>query len=68
MDDYDRLHLDEIDSAPIEHTAQRLALLTREEAQDLLRLLLAVAGEEGPMSAEAGRLAREIAARVPSEN
>jgi hypothetical protein len=31
-------------------------------------LLVAVAQEGGPVSAEADRLAKEIAARVPSEN
>ncbi|MER6406247.1 DUF6417 family protein [Streptomyces viridosporus] len=55
-------------TAPMDGTAQRLALLTSEEAHDLLRLLLTVAQEEGPMSPEANRLAKEIAARIPSEN
>ncbi|MFI1294156.1 DUF6417 family protein [Streptomyces sp. NPDC020792] len=39
-----------------------------EEAHDLLRLLLTVAQQEGPMSPKADRLAKEIAARIPSEN
>ena len=45
---------------------ERLALLTLEEAHDLLRRLLAVAQVGLPVSPEADRLAREIAARVPS--
>ncbi|KAF3469965.1 DUF6417 family protein [Streptomyces sp. Tu 3180] len=69
MDDYEHLDLDEIDFAPVDHTAERLALLTLEEAHDLLRLLLTIAQEgEGPLSQEANRLAKEIAARIPSEN
>ena len=69
MDDYEDLGLGGIDFAPVEGTAERLALLTLEEAHDLLRLLLAIAQEgEGPLSREAGRLAKEIAARIPSEN
>jgi hypothetical protein len=68
MDDYDPLDLDKIDFAPLEGTAERLALLTLEEAHDLLRLLLTVAQEDGPVLPEADRLAREIAARIPSEN
>ena len=68
MDDYEHLDLDEIDFAPVEGTVQRLALLTLEEAHDLLRLLLTVAQEDGPVSPGADRLAREIAARIPSEN
>ncbi|MEU6184051.1 DUF6417 family protein [Streptomyces coeruleorubidus] len=47
---------------------ERLALLTLEEGQDLSGLLLAVAQEGGPVSAETDRLAREIAGRIPSEN
>jgi len=68
MDDYDPLDLDAADFAPGELTAERLALLTLEEAHDLLRLLQATAGEDGPLSPEADRLAREIAARIPSES
>ncbi|MFD0215041.1 DUF6417 family protein [Streptomyces hirsutus] len=66
MDDYEHLDPDESEYAPVDHTAQRLALLPLEEAHD--RLLLTVAQEEGPMSPEADRLAKEIAARIPSEN
>ncbi|WP_331724028.1 DUF6417 family protein [Streptomyces sp. NBC_00005] len=68
MDDYDPLDLDKVDFAPLKGTVERLALLTLEEAHDLLRLLLTVAQEDGPVSPEADRLAREIAARIPSEN
>ncbi|WAU78582.1 DUF6417 family protein (plasmid) [Streptomyces sp. Qhu-G9] len=53
--------------APVEHTTERLPLLSLDEAHDLLRLLLAVALDEGAQSEEANRLAREIAARIPSE-
>ncbi|MET9118918.1 DUF6417 family protein [Streptomyces longwoodensis] len=68
MDDYDPFEFPDSDFAPVEATARRLALLTLEEAHDLLRVLVAVAQEGGPVSAEADRLAKEIAARVPSEN
>ncbi|MEU5256308.1 DUF6417 family protein [Streptomyces longwoodensis] len=68
MDDYDPFEFPDSDLAPVEATASRLALLTLEEAHDLLRVLVAVAQEGGPVSAEADRLAKEIAARVPSEN
>ncbi|MGW4272708.1 DUF6417 family protein [Streptomyces seoulensis] len=46
----------------------RLAVLTLEEAHDLLRLLVTVSAEGGSLSDEAGRLAKEITAWVPSEN
>jgi uncharacterized protein DUF6417 len=68
MDDYEHIELDGIEFAPVGNTTHRLAVLSLEEAQDLLRLLVTVAEEGGPMSAEADRLAREIAARIPSEN
>ncbi|WP_406357318.1 DUF6417 family protein [Streptomyces sp. NBC_01635] len=68
MDDDEHLGPDESEYTPVDHTAQRLALLPLEEAHDLLRLLLTVAQQEGPMSPEADRLAKEIAARIPSEN
>ncbi|MGW2826407.1 DUF6417 family protein [Streptomyces sp. NPDC001443] len=68
MDDYEHLDLDADAFAPVAYTAERLALLTLEEAHDLLALLLVVAQESGTMSAEADRLAREIAARIPSQN
>ncbi|MET9388217.1 DUF6417 family protein [Streptomyces sp. NPDC002928] len=68
MDDYDHLDLDAVTFAPVEHITQRLALLTLEEAHDLLGLLQAVVQEGGTMSPEADRLAREIAACIPSEN
>ncbi|MDT0466574.1 MULTISPECIES: DUF6417 family protein [Streptomyces] len=64
MDDNDPLGLEDLESAPVE----RLALMSREEADDLLRLLATVASQGGPLSAEAARLAREIASRIPSEN
>ena len=66
MDAYDHLDLDEIDFAPVEHTTKRLTLLSLGEAHDLLRPLVAVVG--GLVSREAARLAREIAACIPSEN
>lgn len=68
MNDYEHIDLDGIVFAPQRHTARRLAMLGHEEAHDLLRLLATVAEDGGPMSAEADRLAREIAARIPSEN
>ncbi|MGW6404775.1 DUF6417 family protein [Streptomyces sp. NPDC055134] len=50
-------------------TARRLAILTLEEAHDLLRLLRLIADEGvDELSQEAEWFAREIAARVPSEN
>jgi hypothetical protein len=68
MDGYEHLDLDEIDFAPVSATVERLPLLSLEEAHDLLRLLLTVAQEEGPASAQADRWAREIAARIPSQS
>ncbi|MET9904636.1 DUF6417 family protein [Streptomyces sp. NPDC006446] len=54
MDDYEKIDLDELVFAPMEHTTERLALLTLQEAHDVLRLLLVVAEkEEGPVSVEA---------------
>ncbi|MFF7859400.1 DUF6417 family protein [Streptomyces sp. NPDC007904] len=72
MDDYEHIDLDASDlddllSAPVE-TAERLALLTLEEAYDVLRLLVCVSQEGGPLSREADRLAKAIAVRIPSEN
>ncbi|MER7720760.1 DUF6417 family protein [Streptomyces flaveolus] len=72
MDDYDHIDLDERDlaeilSRPME-TAEHLALLTLEEAYDVLRLVVTVAQEDGPLSREADRLAKAIAVRIPSEN
>ncbi|WP_369228889.1 DUF6417 family protein [Streptomyces sp. R21] len=68
MDEYEEIDLGAVDFAPMTDTVERLALLSLDEAHDLLRLLLTVARDGGSMSAEADRLAREIAARVPSEN
>jgi BarA-like signal transduction histidine kinase len=72
MDDYDHIDLDESDlaeilSRPME-TAERLALLTLEEAYDVLHLVVTVAQEDGPLSQEADWLAKAIAVRIPSEN
>lgn len=67
MDDYDHLDLDEITFAPMDDVTERLALLTLQEAHDLLQLLLAIAQDGHPLSPQADRLAREIAARIPSE-
>ncbi|MFI6495551.1 DUF6417 family protein [Streptomyces sp. NPDC050564] len=64
----DQFDIDEVDFAPVGDTVERLALLTLQEAHDLLSLLLTVAQDGGPSSPEADRLAREIAARIPSEN
>ncbi|MFF1691690.1 DUF6417 family protein [Streptomyces sp. NPDC058254] len=50
-------------------TARRLELLTLDEAHDLLRLLQLIAAEGlDELSEEAEWFAREIAARIPSEN
>ncbi|MDQ1041815.1 DUF6417 family protein [Streptomyces sp. V4I2] len=65
---YDHLDLDAVDFAPMDHTAERLALLTLEEAHDLLQLLQAIAQGGHQLSWQADRFAREIAARIPSEN
>ncbi|MEU3038105.1 DUF6417 family protein [Streptomyces griseoaurantiacus] len=71
MDDpncYEHIDLGALGFASQPEMADRLALLTLEEARDVLSLLVAVAREGGPWSEEADRLAREIAARIPSEN
>ncbi|MFI6209108.1 DUF6417 family protein [Streptomyces sp. NPDC051041] len=65
--DPDGSDLDKILCAPVE-TAERLALLTLQEAYDVLRLLVCVSQEGGPLSREADRLAKAIAVRIPSEN
>ncbi|WP_329564980.1 DUF6417 family protein [Streptomyces sp. NBC_01361] len=50
-------------------TARRLELLTLDEAHDLLRLLQLIAAEGlDELSEEAEWFARELAARIPSEN
>lgn len=67
-DDYEHIGLDALDSLSSPQLGERLALLTLEEAHDVLRLLVAVAGESGALSEHADRLARELAARIPSEN
>ncbi|MFF8035973.1 DUF6417 family protein [Streptomyces sp. NPDC016626] len=72
MDDYEHIdldasELDEILCASV-GTAERLALLTLEEAYDVLCLLVCVSQEGGPLSREADRLAKAIAVRIPSEN
>ncbi|WP_316746177.1 DUF6417 family protein, partial [Streptomyces sp. MK7] len=64
MDDYDLFALQALDFAPLPHAGERLALLTLQEAHDRLRLLVTLAEEGGPLSQDAGRLAKEIAARV----
>ncbi|MGW7134161.1 DUF6417 family protein [Streptomyces bobili] len=66
MDDYADLDLDEIDFAPVEYHQERLPLLTLGEAHAMLRVLRTVAGEGGPVAAEADGLSKEIAARIPS--
>ncbi|MFA3843031.1 DUF6417 family protein [Streptomyces aureus] len=49
--------------------ARRLAILTLDEAHDLLRLLQLIAREGADeLSQEAGWFAREIASRIPSDN
>ncbi|MFF4394075.1 DUF6417 family protein [Streptomyces sp. NPDC001480] len=69
MDGYDPPDLDEIDFLPGGGTAGRLAELHHEEAHDLLDLLQASTAQGGPpVSPQARRVAREIAARIPSPN
>ncbi|MFD7935305.1 DUF6417 family protein [Streptomyces sp. NPDC059755] len=65
MDGYD--HLDEIDFVPVEHDAERLRLLTLNEAYDLIGMLRMVAQKGGTTALEADRLMREIGARTPSQ-
>ncbi|MGX1673297.1 DUF6417 family protein [Streptomyces sp. NPDC055400] len=49
--------------------ARRLAILTLDESHDLLRLLELIASEGADeLSQEADWFAREIAARIPSDN
>jgi hypothetical protein len=67
-DDYEHIEFAALDSLSQPQLDERLALLTLEEAHDVLRLLVGVAGEGGALSQEADRLARELAARIPSEN
>ncbi|MEU9671290.1 DUF6417 family protein [Streptomyces bobili] len=66
MDDYEHLDLEEVDFAPVEYNQERLPLLTLGEAHALLRVLRTVAGEGGPVAAEADGLSKKIAARIPS--
>ena len=66
--DDDSLDLDSVGFAPGELTAERLALLTLDEAHDLLGLLQTVAQEEGSLSPDAGRWVQEIAVRIESES
>ncbi|MGW2773576.1 DUF6417 family protein [Streptomyces olivaceoviridis] len=61
------LDLDEIEFAPMETAGKRLPLLTLQEAHDLLNRLRLVTAESGAHAPEAGRWAKEIAARVPSQ-
>ncbi|WP_327667989.1 MULTISPECIES: DUF6417 family protein [unclassified Streptomyces] len=54
---------------PQDAAARRLEMLNLDEAHDLLRLLRLIAAEElDELSEEAEWFAREIAARIPSEN
>lgn len=48
MDEGEHVDLDEIEFAPMDHTAERLAFLALAEAHDLLTLLLTVAQDDGP--------------------
>ncbi|MFI1508186.1 DUF6417 family protein [Streptomyces sp. NPDC020597] len=68
MDGYEHLDLDEIDFAPMPHDVERLRLLTLEETYELLKVLRTVAEDGGTVAWEADRLARELAARIPSES
>ncbi|MGY0065294.1 DUF6417 family protein [Streptomyces sp. QTS137] len=72
MDDYEHIDLDENDLDEILSvwmgTAERLALLTLEEAYSVLRLLVTVSQEGGPISRDADRPAKTIVVRILSEN
>ncbi|WP_225828761.1 DUF6417 family protein [Streptomyces naphthomycinicus] len=68
VDGYEHLGLDEIEFAPVETAGERLPLLTLQEAHDLLHWLRLVTAEPGVHAREAGRWAKEIAARVPSQD
>ncbi|MFI1794912.1 DUF6417 family protein [Streptomyces olivaceoviridis] len=61
------LDLDEIEFASVETAGERLPLLTLHEAHDLLNWLRRVTAEGGAHAPDAGRWAKEIAARVPSQ-
>jgi hypothetical protein len=65
MDDY--AAIDDINFAPLPDTVERLPVLSLDEVHELLDLLRAVAQEDGPLSGRADRMAREISARVPSQ-
>ena len=65
MDHDDNTPFDDVDFAPVEAETERLPLLTVDEAHGLLRTLLAVAEQGGETAGEAGRWAKEIAARIP---
>ncbi|KUN17662.1 hypothetical protein AQJ11_38060 [Streptomyces corchorusii] len=67
VDGYEDLDLDEIDFVPMETEGERLPLLTLQEAHDLLNWLRLVTAEGGAHAPEAERWAKEIAARVPSQ-
>ncbi|GHD52561.1 DUF6417 family protein [Streptomyces galbus] len=54
MEGYDPFELQDSDFAPVEATASRLPLLSLEQAHDLLRVLVTVAQEGGPVSPEGG--------------
>ncbi|MEU8471925.1 DUF6417 family protein [Streptomyces sp. NPDC029006] len=68
MDGFEDMDLDEIEFAPVEGAGERLALLTLEEAHNLLDWLREVAAGNGPDASVAGRWAREVAARIPSRD
>ncbi|MFF5538544.1 DUF6417 family protein [Streptomyces cinerochromogenes] len=67
MDGLENLDLDQIELAPVETAGERLPLLTLQETHDLLNWLRLVTAEPGAHAREAGRWAKEIAARVPSQ-
>ncbi|MFG3371234.1 DUF6417 family protein [Streptomyces sp. NPDC090032] len=64
------MNSDAISMVPAQDTtARRLELLTLDEAHDLLRLLQLIAAEGlDELGEEAEWFARELAARIPSEN
>ncbi|MFD0009179.1 DUF6417 family protein [Streptomyces sp. NPDC127178] len=54
------------DFYPGEVAAERLPVLTLDEAHQVLRILVEVGGGTGEQAETARRLVRELAARIPS--
>ncbi|MEU8894139.1 hypothetical protein [Streptomyces sp. NPDC048442] len=54
--------------APAQESGPRLPLFSLTEAQDLLRLLQLVAGEDDELAEEARWFAQQLHGRIPPEN